>query len=191
MPKVEGLDGHVFDYVSLNTDLIGWILERASGKRFAELVSEFIWQPMHAESDAYITTDRAGNARAAGGMCATLRDIARLGQIVLRDESEIIPRGWIQDMLNNGSKEAFDASSWKQGFERVFGSIAYRSCWLADRETQILMALGIHGQMLIVDQKNGIVLAKTSSQPLQVDIAKIGLATLAFKEFQRLLMEAE
>ena len=122
-------------------------------------------------------------------MCASLHDIARFGQLVLRDDNGIVPAEWIHDMLNNGSKDAFDAGPWKRGFEKVFGSLAYRSYWLANKENQILFGLGVHGQMLCVDRKNGIVMAKTSSQPLRVDMDKIALAALAFKEFQRLLTE--
>ncbi|KAK3059172.1 hypothetical protein LTR09_000738 [Extremus antarcticus] len=103
-PKADGLEGAAFDYNSANTDLVGWVVERATGKKFADLVSELIWQPMGAESDAYVTVDRAGSARAAGGMCATVRDIARLGQLVLHDDNGVVPIGWINNMLNNGPK---------------------------------------------------------------------------------------
>jgi hypothetical protein len=125
--KLEGQEGSVFEYVSVNTDLMGWIVERASGKKYADLVSELIWQPMGAENDAYITVDRSGNARTAGGMCATTRDIGRLGNLLLDDENGIVPADWIHDMLNNGSKEAFAAGTWKRGFDLYFSSPAYRS----------------------------------------------------------------
>ena len=68
-----------FHYVSPNTDLMAWIIERATGARFADLMSEHLWQPMGAETSAYITVDRLGAPRAAGGMCVTLRDLARVG----------------------------------------------------------------------------------------------------------------
>ena len=105
---------------------------------------------MGAESDAFITVDRSGNARTAGGMCSAVRDIARLGQVVLHDDNGIVPASWIHDMLKNGSRDAFTAGSWKRGFENVFDSIAYRSYWLADTDSQTLMGLGIHGQHLFV-----------------------------------------
>ena len=190
LSEVNGLGTSQFEYLSVNTDLMGWVLERASGKKFAELISELIWQPMGAESDAYITVDHAGNARPAGGMCATLRDIARIGQVVLHDGDGIVPAGWINDMLNNGSKEAFAAGPWR-GFERSLGKVAYRSYWLANSEEQMLMGLGVHGQILLVDRKNGIIMAKTSSQPARFDAGKMFLAVLAFKEFQRLLTMSE
>src|SRR5436853_133654 len=68
--------GGVFDYRSVLTDMLGWVMERASGIRLPELISRSVWQPMGAESDAEITVDAHGNAMADGGVCATLRDLA-------------------------------------------------------------------------------------------------------------------
>ena len=189
-PKIDGLDGYPFEYLSVNTDLIGWVIERATGKKYAELVTELIWQPMGADKDAYVTLDRNGNARPAGGGCTSLRDLARFGQIVLQHDNGIVPASWIHDMLNNGSKEAFDAGSWKERFEKVFGEIAYRSYWVANKSNDILIGLGVHGQILCVDRKNGIVMAKMSSQGERVSMEKMTMAALAFKEFQRLLTKS-
>src|SRR5690242_19753970 len=49
--------GEVFHYVSTNTDVLGWVYERASGRPYAELVSDYLWRPLGAERDAYITVD--------------------------------------------------------------------------------------------------------------------------------------
>lgn len=184
---VDGLDGPPFEYISANADLMGWVIERASGKKFAEVLSESIWQPMGAESDAYVTVDRSGNARAAAGICATVRDIARLGQVVLQGGQGIVPESWIRDMLNNGSQAAFAAGSEKSKYERIFDTVAYRSYWIADRSSQVLMASGTNGQLLLVDCKNGVVMAKTSSQPKRTDWGKIRLTMQAFKEFRRII----
>jgi len=70
-----------FHYVSPNTDLLGWVLERATGTRYADLVGQALWQPVQAERDAYITVDRFGAPRCAGGFCATPRDMARIGRL--------------------------------------------------------------------------------------------------------------
>ena len=132
--------------------------------------------------------DSAGNARPAGGMCATLRDIAGIGHLVLHGDNDVVPASWIDDILNNGSQEAFNAGAWR-GFNKIFGNLVYRSGWLANSESKVLMAIGVHGQMLFADRKNGIVMAKTSSQPERVDSMKTALTALAFREFKRLLTE--
>ncbi len=87
--------GGPFRYVSANTDLLGWVIERAAGRSVATLLSTLLWQPMGAADDAAITLDRAGAARCTGGLCASARDLARLGQLVVdggrRGTAEVVP----------------------------------------------------------------------------------------------------
>lgn len=142
---------------------MGWVLEQASGKRLAELVSERLWQPIGAENSALMALDRSGNAVSAMGVCATVQDMARLGQQMLL--TQIIPESWIEDILMNGDESAFAAGEGKVEFEDLFQSVAYRSSWTVDRETEILMAFGLCGQCLLVDRKNGLVLSLSASQP--------------------------
>src|SRR3954469_4121850 len=59
-------------YVSPNSDLLGWVVERATGERYADLMSAKVWKAAGAERSAYITVDRLGAPRCAGGMCTTL-----------------------------------------------------------------------------------------------------------------------
>src|SRR5262249_16828429 len=74
----DGHHGGRFRYISPNSDLLGWVVERASGQRFADLMSDCLWKPMGAECSAYITVDRLGAPRCAGGICTTARDLARV-----------------------------------------------------------------------------------------------------------------
>ena len=59
----DGKHGGRFHYVSPNSDLLGWVIERATGQRFADLMSRYIWKPMGAQHSAYITVDRLGAPR--------------------------------------------------------------------------------------------------------------------------------
>ena len=188
---VDGLEGNPFYYLSINADLMGWILERASGKRYADLVCERLWQPIGAESDAKMALDRGGNAIAAMGFCATVRDLARLGQEMLSKASQIIPESWMQDLLMNGDEEAFAAGEGKAEFEEVFRSVAYRSFWTVDKETETLMALGLSGQCLLVDRKHGLVLALSASQPERTNWDKVRLTLRAFQVFTRILKDEQ
>ena len=78
LKQSDGPHGGRFHYVSPNTDLLAWVFERASGLRYADLVSERLWKPLGAEAPGYITIDRIGGARAAGGKCLIARDLARV-----------------------------------------------------------------------------------------------------------------
>src|SRR5262249_9574081 len=65
LTKSSGEHGGPFNYVSPNTDLLGWVIERAAGRRYADLMSELIWRPMGAGRSAYIPADRLAPGRPA------------------------------------------------------------------------------------------------------------------------------
>jgi CubicO group peptidase (beta-lactamase class C family) len=167
-----------FHYVSPNTDLTGWVLERATGRRYADLVSELLWRPMGAGRSAYITVDRLGAPRCASGFCATTRDLARFGLLVAQDGrhagKQIVPSRWIDDVLNAG-----DAQAWSDGaFIKYFPQmpIHYRSKWYVLRnKASMMFGVGVFGQNVFIDRENQIVIAKFSSQALPMDYSRISL----------------
>ncbi|MGI4812357.1 MAG: serine hydrolase domain-containing protein [Janthinobacterium lividum] len=183
--------GGPFRYISANTDLLGWVIERASGQSFAALAANLLWQPMGAEHRAYITLDRAGAPRSTGGMGATLRDLARIGQLVLHDgqrgATPVVPAAWLDDISKNGDRQA-----WQTGeFAHSFGGmkLRYRSGWYVDdAEPQILFAMGVHGQNLFVDRVNRIVIAKLSSLVTPIDYRAVALAHQAVRQVARCLI---
>ena len=181
-----GPDGGPFHYVSTNTDLLGWILERASGIRFAELMSRLLWKPMGAQCSAYITVDRLGAPRCAGGICTTVMDLARVGQLIVqngrRNDTPIIPAGWIDDTLGGGDPEAWAAGD----MVAYFGDrkMHYRNKWYVLRDRAIAFGLGVYGQNIFVDRANEVVVAKVSSQPPPLDKGLIDL-TIGFVEAVR------
>ncbi len=161
-----------FHYVSPNTDLMAWIIERAAGTRYADLMSTHLWQPMGAETSAYITVDRLGAPRAAGGMCVTLRDLARVGLVVAnrgkRGSDQVLPEAWVDDVLNNG-----DPQAWADGdFAAYFPGrdLHYRNKWYVQRgDNPMVFCIGIHGQNLYVFPEQQLVVAKMSSRPAPLD----------------------
>jgi CubicO group peptidase (beta-lactamase class C family) len=165
----DGRHGGRFQYVSPNTDLLGWVIERATGARYADLMSELVWQPIGAERSAYITVDRFGAPRTAGGMCATLRDLARVGQWLIEK-----PTPWLDDIERNGERAAWDAGTFVAYFPGL--PIRYRSKWyVVDGPSPLLFAWGIHGQHLFVDRRRELVIAKLSSQAVPIDVAYMAL----------------
>jgi CubicO group peptidase (beta-lactamase class C family) len=178
LKDADGPHGGRFHYVSPNSDLLGWLIERATGRRYADLMSELIWRPMGAERSAYITVDRLGAPRCAGGMCATARDLARVGQLIVdggrRDKAEVLPAAWIEDIASNGDAGAWAAGSFAEYFPGL--PMHYRSKWYAlNRKPQLLFGWGIHGQHLFVDRERQVVIAKFSSQALPVDVKRMTL----------------
>ena len=72
----------MFHYNDWNVILLGIVLERATGMPVAQYTETRLWQPMGAERSAYVTVDRKGAARTAGGICVLPRDLLRFGELV-------------------------------------------------------------------------------------------------------------
>jgi CubicO group peptidase (beta-lactamase class C family) len=185
----DGKHGGRFHYVSPNSDLLGWVIERATGQRFADLMSRYIWKPMGAQYSAYITVDRLGAPRCAGGICATARDLARLGQVIgdggAGGGTQIIPAAWIDDIARNGSADAWEAGVFAPFFPGR--KMHYRNKWYVDLgEASLLFALGIHGQYLFVDRPNQVVIVMMSSQANPLDAELISLTMTAVAHFREI-----
>jgi CubicO group peptidase (beta-lactamase class C family) len=167
--RSEGPHGGAFTYRSADTDMLGWVCERAAGERMADLISRLIWQPMGAQFDAEITCDRVGTAVHDGGISATLRDLARFGLMILKDGrvegTQVTPAEWLAN--------AFDpAPSVREAFahtdnEPMLPGGWYRNqFWLFRPESDpILLCLGIHGQLVFVDRASRTVIVKLSCWP--------------------------
>jgi CubicO group peptidase (beta-lactamase class C family) len=162
--------GGMFDYRSVLTDVLGWVIERAGGSRFAELCAELLWAPMGAEFDAEVTVDAHGNAMVDGGICCTLRDLARFGQLILaggrRAGRQVVPRAWIRDTLTPeaDSAAAFAANAESRGYPS--GAFYRNQWWIVDPRGPVFTASGINGQSCFVHAGAGVVIAKLSTWPV-------------------------
>lgn len=156
-----------FKYASPTAEVAAWVLERASGMPLADLLSERLWIPLGAQRDAYMTIDGSFATSAAGGFGATLRDLARFGQMVL-DEGrfngrQVVSRAWIRDIRNNG-----DNAAWRLGQYRGRWNPdgAYRSFWYISGDADgSFEAIGIHGQRLHINPARRLVVVRLSSHP--------------------------
>jgi len=181
---VDGPHGGVFDYKSPCTDLMGWVIERATGRAFGELFSEYIWAAIGVEYPAMITVDRLGAPRVAGGISMTTRDLARIGKLMADDGAGVIPKKWIEDIEKNGDPTAWDKGSFTEYFPGM--SMHYRSKWYVIRgESPILFCLGIHGQNLFVDRKTKLVMARHASGPEPMDMKFDLMALEMFRKLVR------
>ncbi len=161
--------GGPFVYRSADTDMLGWVCERAAGTRMAELISTLIWQPMGAEFDADITCDGVGSAIHDGGMSARARDLARFGQLLLDDgvvaDKPLVPKQWLTQArtIDPDIRAAF-ASSDSEPF--LTGGWYRNQFWFIPGVLgDLQLCLGIHGQMVLVDRATRTVSVKFSSWP--------------------------
>jgi CubicO group peptidase (beta-lactamase class C family) len=151
--------GEALHYASPNTDLLGIVAERAGGAPLATLIGRELWAPLGAAHDAELCVDPAGTAVVSGGLCATLRDYARIGNLVLCDGREVVPARWIAQ-LGAGDESAFERRPVR---DVGLGSDGYRHQWW--RRDGGIVAMGIHGQLIAVDRAARVVVAILSSWP--------------------------
>ncbi len=164
----DGPHGGPFRYRSILTDVLAWVIERAAGARLHQLIASELWQPMGAEFDAEITVDAHGNPMADGGICATLRDLARFGQLYLQrgrvGDRVVVPGGWIDDTIRG----APDGARAFAGGDRPAGppGAHYRNCWWVWYPAlPFYQASGINGQNVFVHVPSQTVVAKLSTWP--------------------------
>jgi CubicO group peptidase (beta-lactamase class C family) len=171
MPRGAEPHGHRFTYLSPNSDLLGIVLERAAGTRWSDLVAARIWQPMGAGGPADVTLDRLGAPRAAGGLSATLADLARFAEVMrcggqAADVRQVIPAAWVADIFTAG-----DPAAWARGsMSGLYVGGRYRTQWYRTPEpATALAAMGIHGQWLWIDPGAGVSVVRLASQPQPVN----------------------
>ncbi len=172
LTEADGRHGQRFHYVSTNSDLLAWVIERAVGERYADLMGRLLWAPAGTERPAYVTVDRLGAPRAAGGMCVAARDLARIGQLIAEDGSrngrQVLPQCWIDDIERAGDPEAWDAGDFAPFFPGR--AMHYRSqCYVLRGENPLIFGIGIHGQNLYVDRRAEVVVVRLSSRALPLD----------------------
>jgi CubicO group peptidase (beta-lactamase class C family) len=165
----DGPHGGEFCYRSADTDMLGWVCERASGTRMADLISTLIWQPIGAERDGEITCDPLGSAIHDGGVSATARDLARFGQMLVNDGRAqgypVVPEAWLAGTRAPGAevREAFAVTD----NEFVLPGSWYRNqFWVIPGSGgPVLVCLGIYGQLIYADRAARTVVVKLSSWP--------------------------
>jgi len=165
LPKGADAHGGPMRYLSPNSDLLGVVIERAAGDRFAPLMAELLWGPMAATGEALVTVDREGTARTAGGISVTAHDLARVGELMRAGGAvrgrQVLPEAFVRDTLEGG-----DEGAWQAGdMAWIFTHGRYRNKWYATGEASgSFCAIGIHGQSLFIDPMRAVTIVKMSSQ---------------------------
>jgi CubicO group peptidase (beta-lactamase class C family) len=163
--KQKGVHGEAFGYRTINTDALGWIISRVTGKDLAHLLSERIWSRMGAEQDGYMTVDATGTPFAGGGLSAGLRDLGRIGLLMLDggviNGHRIFPKDVVESIRAGGDKKAFV----KAGYKSLEGG-SYRSMWwILHNKHGAFAARGVHGQTIYVDPTAEMVIVRLASFP--------------------------
>ncbi|HSG53959.1 MAG TPA: serine hydrolase, partial [Paracoccaceae bacterium] len=153
--------GTSFNYATLDTAVLGRVLENATGTPLAQLTTERLWQPLGSESNAFWLADGppgAGRSLAGMGFNATLRDFARLGQLLLDQgvvgDRRVLPDGWVTEMT---TMLPLDPASPMPGY-------GYQT-WQLGNEPGAFAAVGLAGQFIYVHPASRTVIVKLSHFP--------------------------
>lgn len=148
--------GKTWQYVSIDTHVIGMVIRGATGRNIPELLQEKIIIPMGFEAAPYYITDGNGVAFVLGGLNMTTRDYARFGQMFLNggrwNRKQIVPKDWVQ-------------ASTRASAPTGAGNIQYGHQWWvpAGAVEGEYMARGIYGQYIYVNRPLGVVIATTAA----------------------------
>lgn len=177
-PAIAGTvaSGAAFAYRTPIADVVGWAIERATGQGLAELLSDRLWRHIGAEHDAFFVLDNAGHAIAGAGLNATLRDMARLGQLLLDGGGSVVHPAALAGIAAGGDRAAFAAAAppTRQGW-------SYRSFWwVAHDAVGSFAALGVFGQRLIVRPADELVIVRFGSHPVAANAPTDPIHAAAF-----------
>jgi len=185
----EGEHDEAFAYKTVNAEVLGWIVRRASGKSLSDLMSERIWQKLGTENDAYFSVDRIGTEQGGGGLNLTLRDMARFGEMMRLNghynHQQIIPAAVIQEIRHGGDPAKFA----KAGFTTLNGYSYKDMWWVSHNSHQTYEARGIHGQRIYIDPVAEMVIVKFSSHPVAANGASDVITYRAFSAVANYLMK--
>jgi len=171
--RPRGENGKKFLYLDQSAILIGWVMERATGKDLSQLLTEDLWAKLGAEQDAYMLLDHYQQAYSSAGFNATLRDVGRFGQMMAQggryNGQQIVPESWVNDIRTNGVAGGHGTQDvglaapapWPghdQGTYRSFW-------WLSEASCGRFAGVGLGGQLLIVDPAADMVVVKFDSVP--------------------------
>jgi CubicO group peptidase (beta-lactamase class C family) len=171
-PRTAG-PGERFNYSTFDAQILGWVLEVATGRSLAAYASERLWQRLGADRDAYywLTRARPRTAIGAGSFNATPRDVARLGLLMaadgLVDGEQVVPRDWVSRSRGSDLPQLAVGALGPSGYHHY----GYANQWwtLGNACFNAFAALGVHGQYLFVDPAADVVIVKCSAWPTQDD----------------------
>ncbi len=157
--------GTKFEYQSVNTQVLGLLLEKVTGKRLNAYAQEKLWSKIGAESDAFFYESKSQpNTCAFACFNATVRDYARVGLMMLQGgtlgKQRVVSNKWVQDSTRPDAPYLEP----KQGGPEGGYGYAYQ-WWVPPGRDRVFMGLGIYGQCIYVNPARQVVIVQTSAWP--------------------------
>lgn len=178
--KKKGTHGEAFGYKTPNADVAGWLVARVTGKSVAEHFAQTVWSKLGQRREAYYTVDALGTPFAGGGFNATLRDMARYGQMILdggrAGDEQLVPQAAIARLRQGGDPARFA----KAGYD-LPGWSYQDQWWITHDDHGSFAARGVHGQAIWIDPRADMVIARFASHPVAANAASDPTSLPAFR----------
>ena len=157
--------GSYNNYASINTQLLGILVARTTGKPLSEYLQEKLWQPLGMEQQALWMLDARGDELAMGGLAVSLRDYARMGLLYLHkgqwQGKQVLPAQWVKESVTPDAPHLMPGKRASSGRETGY----QYQWWLPRKADGDFYASGIWGQKIYIDPKSQIVIVKLSADP--------------------------
>ena len=178
-------------YNSTDTQVLGMLLREATGTSITEFMQEMLWDPIGAEDNAYWLLDSENMEVAYGGLNATARDYAKLGELYrLRgrmNNKQIIPEKWIDESVRPDAPHLMPGENSMSDYPLGYGY----QWWIPD-ESGDYMAIGVYNQFIYVSPKNNSVVVQLAANKIYgVDAIETTVSEFESIAFLRTLANME
>lgn len=150
-------------YVSINTHVLGMLIVKTTGRNLSDYLQEKIWQKIGMEFNGYWLMDNYGMEMALGGLNASLRDFAKLGQLYLQDGfwngEEIVPKDWVKASITPDAPHLMPGK--RETSSHLFG-YGFQ-WWIPEGDEGEFMALGVYNQYIYINPMTRTVIVKNSA----------------------------
>ena len=163
--KKEGEHGVGFKYKTVDTEVLGWLLQRVTGKSYAALISERLWSRIGAQDDGYVWADPIGTQITSIGFSATLRDLGRLGE-TMRTGGRSHGRQVIAPSVIEEIRKGADVEKFKANGQAMRAGYSYHNQWWVPHDGDGSFEMkGLNGQHMHINPAAELVIVKLSSHP--------------------------
>lgn len=168
--------GTYWEYNNTNSQLLGILLERATGRSYADYLSEKLWQPLGCE-DAHVWLDKpgqGGRARTFATLFARPHDWARVGELVRRrgecNGRQLVPAEWLARMETpRNADRDYGYHIWLRAHRtRQVRGIPEAQHFYASEDfldPEAFYMEGMHGQCLLVSRRHELVAVRIGEKP--------------------------
>jgi len=150
-------------YNSADTQALAMLISQATGRSLTDYMTEKLWLPMGPENDAYWMLDAEGVEMAFGGLNATARDYAKLGELFRlkgrRDGHQIVPEAWVYASITPDAPHLMAGNNPNSDYPMGYGL----QWWVPEGTEGEFSAIGVYNQFIFVNPTRDTAIVKLSA----------------------------